>query len=43
MEIPSLERERRAVGVMMIPIPRAGVLKEVRGQPPRVSHMRDGR
>jgi len=32
MEIPSLERERRAVGVMMIPIPRAGVLKEVRGQ-----------
>ena len=32
MEIPSLERECRAVGVMMIPIPRAGVLKEVRGQ-----------
>jgi biotin carboxylase len=32
MEIPSLERERRAVGVMMIPVPRAGVLKEVRGQ-----------
>ena len=32
MEIPSLERERQAVGVMMIPIPRAGVLKEVRGQ-----------
>jgi biotin carboxylase len=32
MEIHSLERERRAVGVMMIPIPRAGVLKEVRGQ-----------
>ena len=32
MEIPSLERERRAVGVMMIPIPRAGVLKEIRGQ-----------
>ena len=32
MEIPSLDRERRAVGVMMIPIPRAGVLKEVRGQ-----------
>ncbi|MBI4380411.1 MAG: ATP-grasp domain-containing protein [candidate division NC10 bacterium] len=30
--IPSLERERRAAGVMMIPIPRAGVLKEVRGQ-----------
>jgi biotin carboxylase len=32
MEIPSLERERRAVGVMMLPIPRTGVLKEVRGQ-----------
>jgi biotin carboxylase len=30
--IPSLERERRAAGVMMIPIPLAGVLKEVRGQ-----------
>jgi len=30
--IPSLERERQAAGVMMIPIPRAGVLKEVRGQ-----------
>ena len=32
MAIPSFERERRAVGVMMIPIPRAGVLKEIRGQ-----------
>ena len=32
LEIPSLEREPRATGVMMIPIPRAGVLKEVRGQ-----------
>src|SRR4030095_6644334 len=32
MEIPALERERRAVGVMMIPIPRAGVLKEICGQ-----------
>jgi biotin carboxylase len=32
MGIPSFERERRAVGVMMIPIPRAGVLKEIRGQ-----------
>jgi len=31
IEIPSLERERHAAGVMMIPIPRAGVLKEVRG------------
>lgn len=32
LEIPSLEREGRATGVMMIPIPRAGVLKEVQGQ-----------
>jgi len=32
MAIPSFERERRAVAVMMIPIPRAGVLKEIRGQ-----------
>jgi len=32
MGISSLTRERRAAGVMMIPIPRAGVLKEVRGQ-----------
>jgi biotin carboxylase len=32
MEIPSFERERRAAGVMMIPIPRAGLLSEVRGQ-----------
>lgn len=32
LEIPSLEREGRATGVMMIPIPRAGVLKEVRGR-----------
>ena len=32
MGIPSLERERQAASVMMIPIPRAGVLKEVRGQ-----------
>jgi len=32
LEIPSLERERRPAGVMMIPIPRAGVLEEVRGQ-----------
>jgi biotin carboxylase len=29
--IPSLERERRAAGVMMIPIPRAGRLDGVRG------------
>ncbi len=32
LEIPSLERERQPAGVMMIPIPRAGVLEEVRGQ-----------
>ena len=31
MPIPSLERERQAAGVMMIPIPGAGTLKEVRG------------
>jgi biotin carboxylase len=31
MEMPEPERERRAAGVMMIPIPRAGVLREVRG------------
>jgi biotin carboxylase len=32
LEIPSLEREGRAAGVMMIPIPGAGILREVRGQ-----------
>jgi len=31
MPIPSLEREKAAAGVMMIPIPGAGVLREVRG------------
>jgi biotin carboxylase len=31
MPIPSLERERQASGVMMIPVPRAGVLREVQG------------
>ena len=31
MPIPSLEREAQAAGVMMIPIPGAGTLKEVRG------------
>ncbi len=30
--LPSLERERQAAGVMMVPIPSAGVLREVRGQ-----------
>ena len=29
--IASLERERPAAGVMMIPIPRGGILEEVRG------------
>ncbi|MGH7521068.1 MAG: ATP-grasp domain-containing protein [Gemmatimonadales bacterium] len=33
MPIPSLERERQAAGVMMIPIPGAGELREVRGVP----------
>jgi len=32
MEIPSLEREARAAGVMMLPIPRRGTLREIRGQ-----------
>jgi formate-dependent phosphoribosylglycinamide formyltransferase (GAR transformylase) len=31
MPIPSLERDTQASGVMMIPIPGAGVLREVRG------------
>jgi hypothetical protein len=31
MEIASLQRERKPAGVMMIPIPWAGVLQEVRG------------
>lgn len=31
METEELQRERRPSGVMMIPIPRAGVLREVRG------------
>ncbi len=33
MPIPSLERERQAAGVMMIPVPGAGQLREVRGLP----------
>ncbi|MBI3607074.1 MAG: ATP-grasp domain-containing protein [Nitrospirae bacterium] len=32
MDIPSLERERRAAGVMMIPIPKAGTLRDVLGK-----------
>jgi hypothetical protein len=31
LPLPSLERERRAAGVMMIPVPGAGVLEEVAG------------
>jgi len=31
MELPTLERERQASGVMMIPVPGAGVLRGVRG------------
>jgi hypothetical protein len=31
LPIATLERERRAAGVMMIPIPAAGVLEEVEG------------
>jgi hypothetical protein len=31
MPLPSLQRERPAAGVMMIPIPGAGTLQEVRG------------
>jgi hypothetical protein len=30
MALPALERERQAAGVMMIPVPGAGVLREVR-------------
>ena len=32
MEIPTPEREGKAAGVMMLPIPYAGILKDVRGQ-----------
>ena len=32
MELPSLDREGVAAGVMMLPIPRGGVLREIRGQ-----------
>jgi hypothetical protein len=31
MDVPSFEREDRASGVMMIPVPGAGVLREVLG------------
>ena len=32
MEVESLQRDRQPAGVMMIPIPQAGVLREVRGK-----------
>lgn len=32
LEVESFERERRAAGVMMIPIPQAGILRKVVGQ-----------
>jgi biotin carboxylase len=32
MELPPLDRESGAAGVMMLPIPRAGVLREIKGQ-----------
>lgn len=32
MDLPSLERERKPAGVMMLPIPRAGILSRVHGQ-----------
>ncbi|HEY4719136.1 MAG TPA: hypothetical protein VIH84_00985, partial [Candidatus Methylomirabilis sp.] len=32
LEVDSIIRERQAAGVMMIPIPQAGVLREIRGQ-----------
>jgi biotin carboxylase len=32
MDIPALDREGRAAGVMMLPIPRAGMLEEVHGR-----------
>src|SRR5213076_1451263 len=31
MELPTLQREQQAAGVMMIPVPGAGVLRDVRG------------
>lgn len=31
-DLTSLERERRSAGAMMLPIPRAGILREVRGR-----------
>lgn len=32
LEVASLQREKQAAGLMMIPIPQAGILREVRGQ-----------
>ena len=42
-EIEQIERERQPAGVMMIPIPRSGILREVRGleEASRVSGITD--
>jgi len=32
LDLPSLDREQRAAGVMMLPIPRGGIFQEVRGE-----------
>jgi hypothetical protein len=42
-EVSNLEREGQAAGVMMIPIPRAGTLRDVRGieEARRVAHIED--
>jgi len=32
MALPALEREARPSGVMMIPVPRSGTLRAIRGQ-----------
>lgn len=42
-DVAQFERESNAAGVMMIPIPRAGVLREVRGieEAKRIAHIED--
>src|SRR5262249_55436504 len=42
-DVPSIQRESLAAGVMMIPIPRAGILREVLGldEAQRVSRIED--
>ncbi|HSC69972.1 MAG TPA: ATP-grasp domain-containing protein [Candidatus Methylomirabilis sp.] len=32
LEVESFDREKRAAGVMMVPIPRAGILREIQGK-----------